>query len=96
MGLNQRLREVSEMNIELERQIAAAGTQVSIGGKRASWLRKGGPHLHFPIFFDSLRLTFTEKGCLSLTHVSVGCRRFLLYGFTMCENVCNALGSNRE
>lgn len=81
------------MNTELDKQIATAGTLVTLGWKRATWLRKIWPPLQFPVL-----CSFKQKACLSPTpvSVSVGFCGLLTGGFTMFEKVCNALGSNLE
>lgn len=87
------------MNTELDKQRATAGTQGPSGWKRATWPRKAWPHLQFPVLFASTMLcTFTQKACFSPTHVSVsvGLHGPLFYGFTMCENIGDAIGSNLE
>lgn len=78
------------MNTEPDKQIATDGTPVTIGWKRATWLRKTWPHLQFPVLY-----TFKQKLCLSPTRlsISVGFRGPLPYDF-MCENVCSAQGSD--
>lgn len=88
------------MNTELDKQIAAAGTQVTVG--------QGNRHLAEPRLALPLgpRLIGLHNFC-SFLHgkfafhqltpsVSVGFRGPLLYDFTMCENVCNAPCSNLE
>ena len=85
------------MNTELDKQIATAGTQVSIGWKRATWPRTAWPHLQFPVpFVSTTAVHFYTESLLFTNSVSVGVRGPLLYGFTMCENIYDALGSNLE
>lgn len=57
------------MDTELDKQRASAGTPVTLGGKRATWLRKTWLHLQLTAV-----CTFRQKACLSPTHVpfSVG------------------------
>lgn len=85
------------MNTELDKQIATAGTQVSTGWKRATWPRKAWPHLQFPApFVSTTAVHFYTESLLFTNSVSVGVCGPLLYGFTMCENISDALGSNLE
>lgn len=82
----------------ISRQPLLGRKSLSGGKEPLGWVRPG------PILSSQSRLppqllcTFTQKACFSPTHVSVsvGFRGPLLYGFTMCENICNALGSNLE
>lgn len=75
------------------------GHKSLLGGKQPLGGVRPGPILssqsHWP---PQLLCTFTQKACFSPTResVSVGFCEPLLYGFTMCENVCNVLGSNLE
>lgn len=90
-------KAVWEMNTELDKQIATAGTQVSIGWKRATWPRKARPHLQFPVpFVCTAAVHFYAESLLFPSSVSVGAHGPLLYGFTMCENIYDALSSNLE